>query len=408
MGRSFWWWMFGNAISQFGDWLFLVGTYWLLVDGFGQNSWQGNFQGLVGAGAALLVGFLGLRLRRRWSPRAVVLGFTVFCLLKSGAVSALCYSNQLTVNGLLLFAVLSSVVATLCAPSVQYFHRSLTGEAQHAAASLVDILFWVSRLLVGVAVAMSMFSGIWLLFAIDALSFLPLLFILALVGLPHRNQKVEEEGSEATMMQGLRFSLGDQRTFVLLVSSLITMCTCSIVFTLVAEVIRKELKGTITDYGITLAITGVVGLLGSAVTYRIAHSSPKVKSRVYLLTSLLSPLAVMSVGLSESLPGLWITYGIFCFVVCPRGTLTEAQLRLVPLKDLGGLGRFREVLSRSAQPAAWFLLSYLGNKAGFSARNIVVIAASLGLLLSIVLFAWAATKPGLLKNLFTPQGKEVD
>ena len=383
MGRSFWWWMFGNAISQFGDWLFLVGTYWLLVDGFGQNSWQGNFQGLVGAGAALLVGFLGLRLRRRWSPRAVVLGFTVFCLLKSGAVSALCYSNQLTVNGLLLFAVLSSVVATLCAPSVQYFHRSLTGEAQHAAASLVDILFWVSRLLVGVAVAMSMFSGIWLLFAIDALSFLPLLFILALVGLPHRNQKVEEEGSEATMMQGLRFSLKDRRTFVLLVSSLITLCTCSIV-------------------------TGAVGLLGSAVTYRIAHSSPKVKSRVYLLTSLLSPLAVICVGLSESLPGLWITYGIFCFVVCPRGTLTEAQLRLVPLKDLGGLGRFREVLSRSAQPAAWFLLSYLGNKAGFSARNIVVIAASLGLLLSIVLFAWAATKPGLLKNLFTPQGKEVD
>lgn len=405
MNRSFKFWMLGQGISQFGDWLYIVGVYWIIIQNLQLKSWHGNLQGLLGATVALTVGFLKLRLPSHWSPRGVMVGHSVYLALKSSLVAYLTYTGNLTFEVLLLFTIIGGALGILTAPSSTFFHLSLTGDKQHQATSFTDLLFWITRFSVGLTVALAAFQGAWSLFAVDAVSYLPLLLILMLVRLQYRDREAEQKAAEHSLWDGVRFARRDLKTKYLLLLNTVSMSFCAVVFSLAAEVVKTNLGGGVQAYGTMLAITGVAGLLGSLLSVIVAYRSPSVKTWVFLISTLLVPLAVLAVGASSSLLGFWITYGTFC-LLSSRSTLTEAELKLAPKEHQGGLSRLKEILSRGLTPLMWFLISFLGDWYGLNAKQIVSYSATVGFVLTLVIILKMATKPGLLSSLFAPRVAE--
>ncbi len=407
MTKSYRCYLVGQAISQFGDWLYMVGLNWLIIDVLFLSSWHGNLQRLLAGLTVLFMGALNARFPDRWSPRAIVLGMILFSVAKSGLLAGLCYHNKMSFHVLLVLSVLGGALTVMSSPGGAYFQRSMVGEMQHKAVSWSDFVYWLIRCAVGITVSAGLVTGTWLLFALDALSYLPLILIVCLVHLAYRKPEAEKEGSKESFWNGLEYLKSDTKTRFLFIVVLSLEATCAIVFTLVAEIIRKDLGGEGVDYGIMLALTGGAGLVGSTITLFIAGRGQRTKIAAFALSSMFVPLAVAGIGISGgvSLTGVWVFYALFTLTVCPHLTLSAAEINLVPEKKLGSVSRVKTIMSNTISPGLWFLISLLGWAIGLTASETVLASATFGLILTTALFAWGY-KSGVVQGLFEPKNTE--
>jgi len=211
--RLFW---TGNFISNIGSWMQNVAQGWLVLQLTNSPLWLG-LVGFAQQVPALVFSLLGGVIADRASRRRLLMATQTTMMLLAVLLAVLTHLHRITVQQIVLIAVLAGTTTALNAPTYQSAIRDLAPrEDLLNAIALNSIQFNASRVL-GPALAGFTIAGagIAACFYLNALSYVPLLFVLARVRFPARAER-EANSIGAEMAEGFRY-VRENPTILLLV-----------------------------------------------------------------------------------------------------------------------------------------------------------------------------------------------
>ena len=407
--------LIGNGISQLGDWLRVMAINWLIVNELSKTSVEGNLNRLIVAIATILfsvVASLGLRSKLCGKPRTalraktVVLFGAAWSMLMSIVLSVLVGLELLSLDGLIALGVAGAIVTVLVGPSGALLDRELAGTQQLQAALRRDQIMFLMRALVGVASGAVLLHGTWLLLAIDAVTFIPLICILAYLRRAHPAPAGEVDSPiDASLFRGLGIVFSNAGLLVAFGLAVVRDAFVAIGFSLTAEIVKVDLKANGLAYGSWLSITGVAGVLGSIIYERMGHGTLAKRLRVYAFCVCGVPLAMICAGHSPSLTPYVAFYAVFVFLVSPTDSTFKALIRGLPQEQIGRVDRVYLVLQSGLTPRLWYAVTKLAQSAGVSPQQTLATSATLGLGCTLVLLAIGFT---IARKSFVKLFEEVD
>lgn len=212
--RFFW---TGNFVSNIGSWMQNVAQGWLILQLTDSPFWLGLVgfaQQIPALFFSLFAGVIADRV-----PRRKMLLFTQSAMMILALLLAVpAQLHMITVPQIVVIAFLAGIIMSLNAPTYQAAIRDLVPrEDTLNAIALNSIQFNSSRVLgpsfAGFAIAG---FGVAACFYLNALSYLPLLFVIGRVAFPARQIR-EEHPWRAEMAEGIRYVQGHREILVLIV-----------------------------------------------------------------------------------------------------------------------------------------------------------------------------------------------
>ncbi len=200
--RVFW---TGNFVSNIGSWMQNVAQGWLVLQLTNSPFWLG-LVGFAQQMPALVFSLLGGVIADRTSRRRLLLTTQTTMMLLALLLAVLTTLHWITVRQIVLIAVLAGTTMALNAPSYQAALRDLVPrEDTLNAIALNSIQFNLSRVL-GPSFAGFTIAGLSVAacFYLNALSYVPLLFVIARVDFPALQSR-EVNSLRAEMAEGFRY-----------------------------------------------------------------------------------------------------------------------------------------------------------------------------------------------------------
>ncbi len=270
--RNFWTALF---ISQIGTWMQSAAQAWLVIELTGSAERLGLVVALQYAPSLLFslpAGVLADRIPRRTLLRVTQGGMALLAL----AMSLLVFSQAITYNWLLLFALLYGLVNVFDLPSRQAFTVELAGRERYPGAiALNSFSFNIARL-IGPAIAGFMIAkfGTGWAFAINGFSFFPMLFFLVAVPVG-----LAVAGGESNWRIQLFEGLGYvRRTPEIIAAIVLIFLVGTFVInsqTLVPAYARLVLKLDAAGYGGIMSAVGAGALFGALIQALVKRFSPR-------------------------------------------------------------------------------------------------------------------------------------
>lgn len=270
--RYFWTALF---ISQIGTWMQSAAQAWLVIELTGSAERLGLVVALQYAPSLLFslpAGVLADRIPRRTLLRVTQGGMALLAL----AMSLLVFSQAITYNWLLLFALLYGLVNVFDLPSRQAFTVELAGRERYPGAiALNSFSFNIARL-IGPAIAGFMIAkfGTGWAFAINGFSFFPMLFFLVAVPVG-----LAVAGGESNWRIQLFEGLGYvRRTPEIIAAIVLIFLVGTFVInsqTLVPAYARLVLKLDAAGYGGIMSAVGAGALFGALIQALVKRFSPR-------------------------------------------------------------------------------------------------------------------------------------
>src|SRR5712691_3736801 len=211
--RVFW---TGNFVSNVGSWMQNVTQGWLVLQITNSPLWLG-LVGFAQQMPALVFSLLGGVIADRASRRRLLLATQATMMLLALGLAVLTSLHWITVRQIIVIAFLAGTTMALNAPSYQAALRDLVPrEDTLNAIALNSIQFNMSRVvgpsLAGFAIAG---LGVAACFYLNALSYVPLLFVIARVAFPAREVRAASSIA-ADVAEGFRY-VRNHRTILMLV-----------------------------------------------------------------------------------------------------------------------------------------------------------------------------------------------
>jgi MFS family permease len=211
--RVFW---TGNFVSNIGSWMQNVAQGWLVLQLTGSPLWLG-LVGFAQQVPALVFSLLGGVIADRASRRRLLLATQTTMMLLALVLAVLTQMHWITVRQIMVIAVFAGTTMALNAPTYQSAIRDLApAEDLLNAIALNSIQFNASRVLgpslAGFAIAG---LGVAACFYLNALSYVPLLFVIGRVAFPARAER-ETRSVAAEIAEGFHY-VRQNRTVLLLV-----------------------------------------------------------------------------------------------------------------------------------------------------------------------------------------------
>ncbi len=293
--RSYWLSLFA---SQMGTWMQAAAQGWLVLLLTGSAERLGlvvALQFLPSLLFSLPAGVLADRYPKRDLLRFTQGGMTLLAL----AMAFLVYTGWVRYEHVLLFAFLYGALNAMDQPVRQSFTVELAGRERYPGAIALNSFGFNTSRLVGPAVAgfLIAFYGVGAAYLANALSFLPILWVLSRLPRGEGNGVVQGRWwTEA--LEGIRFVLG--HPVVRRVVGLILFATLlGMNFqTLVPAYARLVLGLSATGYGFLLSSVGVGAILAALIMAFTGRPRP------WRLVLGLFALALAHLGLALKLPGL--------------------------------------------------------------------------------------------------------
>ncbi len=200
--RVFW---TGNFVSNIGSWMQNVAQGWLVLQLTNSPFWLG-LVGFAQQVPALIFSLLGGVIADRTARRRLLLTTQTTMMLLALVLAVLTHSRRISVGQIVFIAFLAGTTMALNAPTYQAAIRDLVSrEDTLNAIALNSIQFNMSRVL-GPSFAGFTIAGLGVAacFYLNALSYVPLLFVIARVSFPPRQARVA--GSlRAELAEGFRY-----------------------------------------------------------------------------------------------------------------------------------------------------------------------------------------------------------
>ena len=269
--RNLW---IATIVSNLGTWMQDVGAGWLMTS----LSSSPSLVALVEAADSLPVMLLALpagAIADIVDRRRLLLFVNVYLLAVAAALAVLTFAGLTTVWVLLGFVFVLGVGTAVVMPAWAAIVPELVPARELASAVAVNSVgINVSRA-VGPAIAGVLVAAVgpWLVFALNALSYIGILAVLLRWRREHRKSALPAERFASAVRVGVRFVLHARELKAVLVRSLAFFAFASATWSLFPLIVRRELDRGPEIYGLLLTCIGV-GAVGGAMFL------PRVRARL--------------------------------------------------------------------------------------------------------------------------------
>ncbi len=267
--RLFW---TGNFVSNIGSWMQNVAQGWLVLQLTNSPFWLG-LVGFAQQVPALIFSLLGGVIADRASRRKLLLATQTTMMLLALALGVLLSLHWITVRQIVVIAVVAGTTMALNAPTYQAALRDLVPEEDTLnSIALNSIQFNMSRV-VGPSLAGFAIAGLSLAacFYLNALSYVPLLFVIWRVRFPARQSR-ERNSLREELAEGFRYVWTHRPILVLvLLVAMVSMFGLPYLVMMPAFA-RDVLKVGAKGLGYLVAAAGAGALLGGI---RLATMKPQ-------------------------------------------------------------------------------------------------------------------------------------
>jgi MFS family permease len=302
--RSIW---IASLVSEMGGWMQDVGSGWLITS----LSSSPSMVALVEAANTLPVMLLALpagALADIVDRRQLLIAVQVYALLTAGALAVLTWFHMTTGWVLLAFTFALGVSEALTLPAWTATVPELVARAQMPAAVALNSVAINGSRAVGPAIAgiLVSISGPWLVFALNALSYVGVVYVLLRWRRDHRKSSLPAERFLSAMRVGMRFVLHTRALQGVLIRGAAFFGFAASTWSLFPLVVRRELDRGPEVYGLLLACIGLGAVVGALLlpTVRLRVSRDSLvggATAVYALAALalawLHNIALLSVAM---------------------------------------------------------------------------------------------------------------
>ena len=257
--RVFW---TGNFISNIGSWMQNVAQGWLVLQLTGSPLWLGVV-GFAQQAPALVFSLLAGVIADRTARRRMLLATQATMMVLAVGLAVLTHLNRITVEQIVVIAFLAGTTMALNAPTYQAAIRDLVPQEDTLnAIALNSIQFNMSRV-VGPSLAGFTIAGLGVAacFYLNALSYVPLLFVITRVRFPEREAR-EASSMREDLAEGFRY-VWEHHTILLLVLLVATVSMFGLPYLVMMPAFARDvLRVGARGLGYLVASAGVGALLG--------------------------------------------------------------------------------------------------------------------------------------------------
>jgi MFS family permease len=262
--RNYRLYFFGQLVSLTGTWMQTTAVAWLAYKLTGESKWPA----LVAAAQIVPTFFFGAwggALADRWPKRTLIFWTQSAFLLLALLLAVLTYGNAITAWQLLVVAALGGLVQAVDLPARLAFVMDMAGrEDLMNAVALNSLLFNVARAL-GPALGglLLVFFEPWACFFANGLSYLAVLWALALMNVDGAAVVVGRERGIRALLGGFAFLAGHRElAFLVLLATTTALCGWP-VMALLPALAHHELGSQERGFSMMLSATGI-GALAAA------------------------------------------------------------------------------------------------------------------------------------------------
>jgi MFS family permease len=265
--RNLW---LATVVSNVGSWMQDVGAGWLMTS----LSSSPSMVALVEAADSLPVMLLALpagAIADIIDRRRLLLFVHVYLLVVVGALALLTWLGMVTAWTLLGFVFALGVGTAMVMPAWAAIVPELVrGDELASAVALNSVGINASRA-IGPAIAGVLVAAIgpWLVFALNALSYIGVLAVLVRWRREHRKSSLPAERFFSAIRVGMRFVLHTRELQVVLIRGIGFFAFASATWSLFPLIVRKELGRGPAIYGLLLTCIGVGAVAGAMVLPRV-------------------------------------------------------------------------------------------------------------------------------------------
>lgn len=354
----------GQLVSQIGTWLQNAAQAWLVLDLTHSATALGVLSFCLYTPYALL-GLIGGAMADRWDRQKVMVATQSAMAVCATALAVVAY---LRVDSVLVIDAIAAVRGTVMAfnnPARQALMIQLVGRSELSNAIALNASLNNATRVIGPAVAGLLIAtvGVAACFALNALSFIPIVFALAAMrpaeffasGIRSRQPIVK------AITDGLAYARRT-KTVAVVLSMLFVVSTVSINFDIVLPVLaRITMHGSAQTYGFITAMFGLGAFSGAA----IAASRKRVSRTLLLVASAGFGLAQCIVATQQSLFGVALALfatGI-CYTLYTSSSNAIVQLAVPPHMQ-GRIAGLYNYVFLSSGPLGSLLAGWLADRGG--------------------------------------------
>lgn len=392
----------GQGISLTGTWMQNTAQMWLVL----QLSHSAAAVGMLGFwtfGPYVVLGLIGGIISDRFDRRLTLIATQISYLLLAILLTALTWSGHITVWQLDLFAGLTGLVQVVDTPTRMSFVAQMVGQKDLSNAIALNSALFNATFIIGPAIAgvLIAIAGAQLCFAINALSFIAVIFALLAMRPAELFPVVRTEKRASVLRdlaEGFQYAWHTPSVRMTLLL-LLVMATLSINFGLLLPVLAAQtLRSGSQVYGIISACFGVGALIGALLMAAFA----RVTWPLLLYSAGGFGLALLLLAPQRSLLAVILTLVITGIGYTLYTSTSNALVQLTTPSHLQGrvLGLYSYIFLGTAVPGA-LLTGWLGQIGGTTLA--FVVAGVAAVLMTCIGLAWYlidrhAKKPDHLRN----------
>ena len=381
-----------QLVSNLGTLMQSVGAAWLIGDLGGTAAEVALVQTMTFL-PAFLVGIPAGALADVFDRRKVLLVTQAAMLLSAALMALLTFGDLLTPTGVLALTFMLGIGAALTTPAWWAIQPDLVPKEHFAqAVSLGSMTYNVGRA-IGPAIGGLIIAtaGTEWVFALNALSFVATIVVLAVWKPPHRGPgRAPAETLVGATVAGLRFSANSRMLRGVLMRVLFLFGAGAAVQSLLPIVVRGPLGWSSGGYGILLGCFGVGATISAILRPQIAHVlHPDALMTVSSLV-LAGALVVQGFVHNRVAVGAALFAGGFAWSLAATGTNIAAQSALPSWVRARGLALYAFVLAGSFAIGS----ALCGFAANWNLSGAHLIAAIVMALSPLAALRWPLTRQG--------------
>jgi MFS family permease len=369
-----------NLVSNFGDWLALMGLFSLLA-----FRWQGTPSQVSGILIAFvipvaLLGPIAGVFIDRWNIKRTMIASDVIRAILAALLGLATMTSQIYV---IVFAM--SAVSAFFMPAQMVAIPRLVRKEELLVANALNSQTMNFNRIIGPAAASTLvaWAGEKICFFLDAITFIFSAGLLMLVVLPHVKKEAlaEKKAIIRELMEGLRFIVNHRAILFLIGSMAAAILAIGAFDALVVIYVRDVLASKSQLFGAMLSFVGVTTILGSGMIGKFGQQHSKL---------LLVVAGIMIIGVSifilAAFGHIWVTlacclllgFGV-AGVLVPSQTLIQEE---TPSEILGRVGSTSMSLMTVAQLISFLVAGKVADLIGI--RNLYYLVA----LLLVLIGGW--------------------
>ncbi|MFP5336761.1 MAG: MFS transporter [Actinomycetes bacterium] len=355
------------------------------------------FTGLVGAGQAvalLLLSPLGGALADRYDRRRLLQWAQAVSLVVAAALAVVTFTGVVDAWHVVASVLLTTAAATFDQPARQALIPAIVGKAHIGEAIALlnpsrEVAVLLGPLLAGVLIAV---AGPGLMYAVDAVTYLALIVVLAFVHVPRLEPKGAAAGSIfGSIAEGARYVL--HRPLITSLMALDLSATVLAAYRVLLPALAADvlLVGP-TGYGLLSSAPSAGALLATYTIFRVVRDSRR-QGRVLLLATAL--YGVAAIGLAQS-PVMWLAMGAALLLGAfdaMATTIRHAAVQIdTPDEIRGRVTAFYQMSSRGGPAVGDMLMGAFAGLVG------PVVALTIGGIGPVLVAAGFAARPNRVRE----------